>query len=65
LIVAVDRRRGSRAGAVTRRAAAGQRRAGNHGQRQTTEVNTSAATNSDAISLDQNLLASLPVFDQD
>lgn len=32
---------------------------------QAPEVNTRAATNSDAVTVDQNLLESLPVFDQD
>ena len=32
---------------------------------QTAEVNTAAATNADAVTVDQNLLESLPVFDQD
>jgi hypothetical protein len=32
---------------------------------QTAEVNAGAATNSDAVTVDQNMLASLPVFDQD
>jgi hypothetical protein len=32
---------------------------------QATEINTAAAANSDAVTLDQDMLASLPVFDQD